>query len=37
MRSMEKKELWKFILQTIAAIITAALTALGTSSCIGLL
>ncbi len=30
----EKKDIWRFILQTIAAIVTAALTALGTASCI---
>ncbi len=30
----EKKHIWKFILQTIAAIVTAALTALGTASCV---
>jgi hypothetical protein len=30
----DKKDIWRFILQTIAAIVTAALTALGTASCI---
>jgi hypothetical protein len=30
----DKKDIWKFILQTIAAIVTAALAALGTASCI---
>ncbi|MBQ9656597.1 MAG: smalltalk protein [Prevotella sp.] len=30
-----KKETWKAILQVIASIITAALTALGTTSCMG--
>lgn len=30
---MKKKELFKYILQTVAAIITAALTALGAASC----
>lgn len=29
-----KKELWKFILQTIISILTAILTALGASSCV---
>jgi len=32
---MEKKETWKFILQTIAAILTAIATSLGVSSCMG--
>ena len=31
-----KKETWKTILQVLASIITAALTALGTVSCMGL-
>ena len=31
---MSKKEIIKYILQTIAAIITAAVTALGTTSCL---
>ena len=30
-----KKETWKFIIQTVIAILTAALTALGTTSCMG--
>ena len=30
-----KKETWRAILQVIASIITAALTALGTTSCMG--
>jgi hypothetical protein len=30
-----KKESWKVILQVIASIVTAALTALGTTSCLG--
>ena len=29
------KETWKFILQIVASIISAALTALGTTSCMG--
>lgn len=29
-----KKELWKFILQTLISILTAILTALGASSCV---
>ena len=29
-----KKETWKFILQTLAAIISAILTSLGVSSCL---
>ncbi len=32
-----KKNVWSFILQTLAAIITAALTALGTASCVSML
>lgn len=31
-----KKNLWKFILQTLISILTAILTALGTTSCMGL-
>ena len=31
-----KKETWKTILQFIVSIITAAITALGTTSCMGL-
>ena len=30
-----KKETWKTILQVIVSILTAALTALGTTSCMG--
>ncbi|MBO7646510.1 MAG: smalltalk protein [Bacteroidales bacterium] len=29
-----KKEVWKFIIQTIISILTAILTALGASSCV---
>ena len=32
--TMKKKETWKFILQTLAAIISAILTSLGVSSCL---
>jgi hypothetical protein len=32
-----KKDTWKFIIQTIIAILTAILTSLGVSSCMGLL
>lgn len=32
---MKNKETWKLILQMIASIVTAALTALGTTSCMG--
>ena len=32
---MKSKETWKLILQMIASIVTAALTALGTTSCMG--
>ena len=32
---MKNKETWKLILQVIASIVTAALTALGTPSCMG--
>ena len=32
---MKNKEGWKVILQVIASIVTAALTALGTTSCMG--
>ena len=32
---MKNKETWKLILQVIASIVTAALTALGTTSCMG--
>lgn len=31
-----KKETWKFIIQTIAAILTAIATTLGVESCMGL-
>ena len=31
---MKKKETWKFILQTLAAIVSAILTSLGVSSCL---
>ena len=30
-----KKETWKFILQTLAAVLTAIATTLGVTSCIG--
>ena len=32
---MMKKETWKTIIQVIVSILTAALTALGTASCMG--
>ena len=32
---MKNKETWRVILQIIASILTAALTALGTTSCMG--
>ena len=32
---MKNKESWKVILQVIASIVTAALTAMGTTSCMG--
>ena len=32
-----KKETWKYIIQTIIAILTAILTSLGVTSCMGLL
>jgi hypothetical protein len=32
---MKNKETWKLVLQVIASIVTAALTALGTTSCMG--
>jgi hypothetical protein len=32
---MKNKETWKAILQLVASIITAAVTALGTTSCMG--
>ena len=31
-----KKDTWKFIIQTIVAILTAILTSLGVTSCMGL-
>ncbi|MBR3548334.1 MAG: smalltalk protein [Bacteroidaceae bacterium] len=31
---MKKKETWKFILQTLVAIVSAILTSLGVSSCL---
>ena len=31
-----RKELWRFILQTLISILTAILTALGATSCMGL-
>ena len=34
---MGKKETWRAILQLIASIVTAAITALGTTSCMGAL
>ncbi|MCQ2129113.1 MAG: smalltalk protein [Bacteroidaceae bacterium] len=34
---MNKKETWKFIINLIASVLTAAAAALGTSSCIGML
>ena len=30
---MKKKELWKFIIQTVITVLTAIATALGASSC----
>ena len=32
---MKNKEVWRLALQVLASIITAALTALGTTSCMG--
>ena len=32
---MKNKETWKFIIQTLAAILTAIATSLGVQSCIG--
>ncbi|MBO4811937.1 MAG: smalltalk protein [Prevotella sp.] len=32
-----KKETWKFILQTLAAILTAIATSLGVASCMGVI
>ena len=34
---MEKKELWKFVVQTLLAVLTAIATALGASSCINMI
>jgi len=34
---MKNKEVWRLALQVLASIITAALTALGTTSCMGIL
>ena len=34
---MDKKEIWKFVVQTLLAILTAIATALGASSCIHLM
>ena len=34
-RLLMKKETWKFILQTLAAVLTAIATTLGVTSCIG--
>ena len=31
---MDKKEIWKFVVQTLLAILTAIATALGTTSCV---
>ena len=33
--AMTKRETWKFVIQTAISILTAILTALGASSCIG--
>ena len=33
---MKNKEMWKTLLQVVVSILTAALTALGTTSCMGL-
>ena len=32
---MKNKELWKSIIQIVISILTAALTAMGTTSCLG--
>lgn len=32
---MNKKEIWKFVVQTAISILTAVLTALGATSCMG--
>ena len=34
---MKNKEVWRLALQVLASIITAALTALGTTSCINMI
>ena len=34
---MEKKEIWKFVVQTLLAVLTAIATALGASSCINMI
>jgi hypothetical protein len=34
---MKNKEVWRLALQVLASIITAALTALGTTSCMGIM
>jgi hypothetical protein len=34
---MKNKEVWRLALQVLASIITAALTALGTTSCINMM
>ena len=31
---MKKKEVWKFVIQTIISVLTAIATALGASSCV---
>ena len=33
---MKKKEIWKFVVQTLISILTAIATALGATSCINL-
>ena len=33
--NMNKKEIWKFIIQTVINILAAILTAMGTTSCMG--
>ncbi|MBR1449750.1 MAG: smalltalk protein [Prevotella sp.] len=33
---MNKREIWKFVVQTAISILTAVLTALGATSCMGL-
>ena len=34
---MEKKEFWKFVVQTLLAVLTAIATPLGASSCINMI